>query len=683
MFGTFFAIFVARKNIKYSKEIMKVKLVCVAIMWLTVVVGCGGLNKQNTDANSETAEGNIYSDATLQKIYDLRCRRNTAELVRFLSNNYPEYRKAAAMAVGSLRDSMATLSVATLLSDDFEDVRKTAAFALGEIGRQSAEYNLLEIYNKEQSDDVKATMLEALGKCASPKSLDFVCNINIEKENVTLLAGQIRSICRFAQRSITSAAAVDKAMELLLNSDVNEKVRATAAEYFAQYNGNLSRFSTGLIDAFAAAKLVSTKTNIITAMGKTGTTECLGFIHGVLGSGYDYRICISAINACANYEYSKNREIMLNLLNNNDVRISQTAAEYIFDNGSVADTTVYLDLSRQNQFWQTRIKLLAATLKYSKDKKAIATSIKSGFEVSNNIYEKVALLHALAGDLGSVGFLTEQTFNADNQMLRTEGLKTLIDMTKQKDFKKNAEKQRKHGGENLIEEFSMIFKRAVQNGNPAMVALAANAIAEDLGYTDYYVNTFFLTQALHNCEIPRDEDTYRILAQAVLKINGQIAPEPPVVTDFYPDWKTICSISPNTKVKLHTDKGDITILLDINHAPLAVANFLKLVESGYYDQSVFNDTMGITIENHGNVNGYEDNRQFLLPLELSQDNFSEGSVAMASSTMGYASSVEWFVTRMPSISLDGNNTLIASIIDGLDIVHKLQTGDKIIKAEII
>ena len=660
---------------------MKFNLVCVAIMWLVVMSGCGGENKNSSD-NPKAAEGNIYSDVTLQKIYDLRCRRNTAELIRYLSNEYPEYRKAAAMSVGALRDSMATLSVVSLLSDEVDEVRKTAAFAIGEIGHNSAEQNLIEAYNREQSDDVKATILETIGKCASPKSLDFVCNLNIEEHNINLLTGQIRSIYRFGQRGITSSAAVDKAMELLLNSNVHEKIRMVAAEFFSNYNGDISRFSTGLLDAFSDAKLVSTKSNIATTMGKAKTTECLGFLHGILGSGYDYRICISAINACANYEYSKNREIMLNLLNNSDIRISQAAAEYILENGTENDSSVYLELSRENQFWQTRIKLLAAALKYSKEKTAIETSIKSGFEVSTNIYEKAALLRALAGSVSSIDFLTNQTFESDNQMLRTEALKTLILISKQKDFKKIAENQRKKGGENLIEEFSLIFKRAIQNGNPTMVALAANAIADDLEYTDYYVNTFFLTQALHNCEIPRDEDTYRILAKAVLKINGQIAPEPAVNTDFYPDWKTICTIQPNTKVKLKTDKGDITMQLDINRAPMAVANFIKLVEDGYYNQSVFCDTMGIIVENQGNINGFEDNRQFLLPLEIAQDNFTEGSVAMATSATGYSSSVEWFITRVPATFLDGDNTMIANVIEGLDIIHKLQTGDKIIKAEV-
>ena len=40
-------------------------------------------------------------------------------------------------------------------------------------------------------------------------------------------------------------------------------------------------------------------------------------------------------------------------------------------------------------------------------------------------------------------------------------------------------------------------------------------------------------------------------------------------------------------VKLHTNRGVITIGLDEQHAPQTVANFLQYVEEGHYDNTIF------------------------------------------------------------------------------------------------
>ncbi len=48
---------------------------------------------------------------------------------------------------------------------------------------------------------------------------------------------------------------------------------------------------------------------------------------------------------------------------------------------------------------------------------------------------------------------------------------------------------------------------------------------------------------------------------------------------------------PNPLVVLDTSKGPITIELDPAHAPITVANFLKYVDSGFYDGLIFHRVM--------------------------------------------------------------------------------------------
>ena len=44
---------------------------------------------------------------------------------------------------------------------------------------------------------------------------------------------------------------------------------------------------------------------------------------------------------------------------------------------------------------------------------------------------------------------------------------------------------------------------------------------------------------------------------------------------------------------------------------------------------------------------------------------------------------QWFITHSPTPHLDGRYTLFGEVEKGMDIVHKIEVGDKIISVEII
>jgi cyclophilin family peptidyl-prolyl cis-trans isomerase len=53
-----------------------------------------------------------------------------------------------------------------------------------------------------------------------------------------------------------------------------------------------------------------------------------------------------------------------------------------------------------------------------------------------------------------------------------------------------------------------------------------------------------------------------------------------------------------------------------------------------------------------------------------------GYVGMASAGLN-TESTQWFVTHSPAPHLDGKYTIFGKITDGMDVVHKIQVGDKI------
>jgi cyclophilin family peptidyl-prolyl cis-trans isomerase len=46
-------------------------------------------------------------------------------------------------------------------------------------------------------------------------------------------------------------------------------------------------------------------------------------------------------------------------------------------------------------------------------------------------------------------------------------------------------------------------------------------------------------------------------------------------------------------------------------------------------------------------------------------------------------SAQFFITHAPTIHLDGNYTIFAQVIEGMNVVHKLEIGDSMLKVELI
>ena len=67
----------------------------------------------------------------------------------------------------------------------------------------------------------------------------------------------------------------------------------------------------------------------------------------------------------------------------------------------------------------------------------------------------------------------------------------------------------------------------------------------------------------------------------------------------------------NPKVELHiADYGVITLELDAEKAPKSVDNFIKYVEHGHYDNTIFHRVIpGFMIQGGGMEPGMKENRQ--------------------------------------------------------------------------
>ena len=149
-------------------------------------------------------------------------------------------------------------------------------------------------------------------------------------------------------------------------------------------------------------------------------------------------------------------------------------------------------------------------------------------------------------------------------------------------------------------------------------------------------------------------------------------------------------------VKLQTTAGDITIELFANEAPNTVANFVELVNKGFYNGLTFHRVMQAFMAQGGDPNGNGTGGPgYCIPCEVDNPNARvhfRGSLSMAHAGKDTGGS-QFFITFVPTKWLDGKHTVFGRVTAGLDTLAKIQRDPnpnvpgleptKIIKAEVV
>ncbi len=108
-------------------------------------------------------------------------------------------------------------------------------------------------------------------------------------------------------------------------------------------------------------------------------------------------------------------------------------------------------------------------------------------------------------------------------------------------------------------------------------------------------------------------------------------------------------------VKLETDMGDIFIELDDEKAPKSAANFLKYVESGHYDGTIFHRVIDGFMVQGGGMNAEMKEQATGDPLENEADNGLTNdayTVAMARTMDPHSASAQFFINVKNNDSLN-------------------------------
>jgi peptidyl-prolyl cis-trans isomerase B (cyclophilin B) len=142
-----------------------------------------------------------------------------------------------------------------------------------------------------------------------------------------------------------------------------------------------------------------------------------------------------------------------------------------------------------------------------------------------------------------------------------------------------------------------------------------------------------------------------------------------------------------SKAIIKTEKGDMTVAFYDQDAPNTVANFLKLAESGFYNNVTFHRVLPNFVVQGGDPTGTgAGGPGYKIDCELAGENqyHDRGVLSMAHAGRNTGGS-QFFIchSRDNTAHLDRNHTCFGKVVEGVDVVDDIREGDKILGIEIV
>lgn len=139
----------------------------------------------------------------------------------------------------------------------------------------------------------------------------------------------------------------------------------------------------------------------------------------------------------------------------------------------------------------------------------------------------------------------------------------------------------------------------------------------------------------------------------------------------------------NKKAVITTNKGVIEFKLFADKAPKSVSNFVYLSELGFYNGLTFHRVETYVIQGGDPTGTGTGGPGYKFEDEAVQGEYIEGSVAMANSGPNTNGS-QFFISPVDnSKNFEKLYNLFGQVTSGMDIVKKIQVGDKIEKIDIV
>ncbi len=659
-----------------SRTIRYLLLICLII---NACVPAFDRSSENVDIALDNEE--------VKRVFRLQDEQKKDSLLMYLNGNNSTYAYLAALAFSSNPELADLDSLNQLLSHPNLDVRAAAAFSMGQLKKESAEPYLIAAFKNKDTLDINnplnANILEGIGKTGSQKMLDALATISTyRKTDNFLLLGQARGIYQFALRDMTVQTGTDRMISFVLDTGFPQEVRILAANYLARAKEiNIENKKFQLIKFLTSDPDPNIRMAIARAMAKTQDREIHSYLINQLSTEKDYRVLVNIIRSLESHPYIKSVDKVLELLKDKNPHVSLTAAQFLCNAGNPNDASFYKTLINDSLDFRVNGKLYESVSinlphYFNNTRRKLSEELQQKIKDAKSAQEKVAYIKALGHEPNSFLLLEKIIKEAKDKSVSTTAMEALHQMLKSPLFIKT------HKSRHIFKrrEIADILLNVLKTGDSGMLAVIGDMIVDpETKLADIMTETSYLIEARNKLELPKQIETYNKLQKAISLLKGETFEAKKLAFNNPIVWNVINEITDTANIVIKTSQGNISFNPFPKLAPGSVANFVKLSESNYYDNKNFHRVVPNFVIQGGcpRGDGYG-SLDYSIRTELPPVYYNdEGYVGMARAGL-HTEGTQFFITHSPTPHLDGRYTIFGKVNDGMDVVHSILPGDKIL-----
>lgn len=609
----------------------------------------------------------LFMDADVLKIFQLADERKTLEISKYLNHPNKLVRKHVALSFASIRDTTQYKSLETLLKDSIDEVQIAAAYALGQLGTIAASEVLTSVRLNEYSSEFKSAVLEAIGKTIGENGAKYFYETDASNEIETI--GWAKGVAWYFYRGFHREELMSRMPHLLYPASPESK-------YFLAYA--MTRFKGDwfkenekyLSDWLTNERHPGISSLIVTMLGKIDSESAIArILSTAISPSMDERIKINAVRSLSKTMKSWNEQLP-SLCDDKSNHVVMEALQFF----SLLKPTIAqleeLDTKLQNR--NVEIRSAFSRLYAHLDESQYKQKIEEQLKLCKNEVDSNFVIRAM-GSSGKVFLATLQ------QLLIAPGKPSLKTATA--DALVEAHTQSEWPGATSFEE---IARAMIATGDPGVIAIAATHLRDEkFGLKGKIKDTGFLKTSLEQLEMPREVETVNELIRTINYLDNSKIEEKIPAPGHPIDWEKVKKIAIDQKVKIVTSKGEIVVQLAVEESPGSAANFISLIESGFYNHKVFHRVVPNFVIQAGCPRGDGwGSTDYCIRSEFSLHDYRAGALGMASAGPD-TESCQWFITHVPTPHLEGRYTIFGYVTEGMDVVSEITIGDRIESMELI